>query len=200
MTKRHGEDRHAQIIQEATRLFSRDGYRKVTIKQIAQACGITEPALYRHFASKQAIYDAVLDSLEKRLVSITIFEELADELNVETLLRSLAEHILFFYKKHEEMYRLLLYSALEGHEKARHVHALIRGTYVRFLIERFDQIYKAGRMLEKNNEVTARCFVGMVFDCALGFTLWRGMQGKIYEPMAVLNNNIPIYVNGLTKR
>lgn len=200
MPKHTREPRPAQIIKEATQLFSRDGYKKVTIKQLAQACGITEPALYRHFKSKQAIYDAVLDSLEAQLVSIKIFDELAETLEVEPLLRGLAEHIISYYKEHEEVYRLLLYSALEGHQKAKHVHGLIRGKYVRFLIDRFNQIHEAGRMMEKNNEITARCFVGMVFDCALGFTLWKGMQGKVYDPMHVINNNIPIYVQGLTKK
>ena len=60
-------DRKTQILTEATRLFSEYGYDKVTIKTLAEACGITEPALYRHYKSKDDIYDTVLDSLEERL-------------------------------------------------------------------------------------------------------------------------------------
>ncbi|MCK5408425.1 MAG: helix-turn-helix transcriptional regulator, partial [Candidatus Krumholzibacteria bacterium] len=35
------QNRAEQIVVEATELFSRDGYRKVTTRQLAEACGIT---------------------------------------------------------------------------------------------------------------------------------------------------------------
>lgn len=194
------ENRSAQIVEEATHLFSRDGFKKVTIKQLAKACDITEPALYRHFESKDKIYEAVLDSLEARLVNEDIFKifERVDEL--DKLLQGLAEHILAFYTDNKDIYRLLLFSALEGHERAKHVYALIRGKHVEFLIKRLDSLYELGLIRKKNNEITARCFIGMVFDCALGFSLWKGMQGRLYQPAEVIANNIPIYINGLKKQ
>ena len=80
-------DRKAQILTEATRLFSEFGYDKVTIKILADACGITEPALYRHYASKDAIYDTVLDSIEERLKeNDQVFEGMAKDTHFETFL------------------------------------------------------------------------------------------------------------------
>jgi len=198
LQKKH-TNRFAQIVEEATRLFSRDGFKKVTIKKLAMACSITEPALYRHFESKDKIYEAVLDSLEARLINEEIFKEFEQVDELDHLLQGLAEHILCFYKKNEDIYRLLLFSALEGHERAKRVYALIRGKHAEFLAQRLDHLYKMGRIQKKNNEITARCFIGMVFDCALGFSLWKGMQGKLYEPADVIVNNIPIYINGLRK-
>lgn len=195
-----GRDRTAQIIKEAGRLFSRNGYEKVTIKQIADECGVTEPAIYRHFESKEAIYVAVLDSLEERVTGQNIFEELGEEESIEALLHGLAEHILDFYGKNKDLYRLLLYSSLGGHQRAKRVFSMLRGRYVEFLIKRLDALYKSGEIVKKNNEITARCFIGMVFDCATGFTLWKDFQGKMYKPSEVISNNIPIYVSGLKKR
>ncbi len=48
------------ILKEAHRPFMEQGYRAVSTRQIAAACGITQPALYRHFATKQELYIAVL--------------------------------------------------------------------------------------------------------------------------------------------
>jgi AcrR family transcriptional regulator len=48
------------ILQVAQRLFMEQGYRTVSTRHIAAACGITQPALYRHFATKQDLYVAVL--------------------------------------------------------------------------------------------------------------------------------------------
>lgn len=191
--------RKRQIIDEATQLFSRLGYDRVTVKQLGEICGITEPAIYRHFPSKDAIYDAVLDSLEHRMDTAALFTKLGTEDDVENLLHGLATHVIDFFSEHDELYRLLLYSALKEHAKARHVYDVIRGTYVHFLQSQLDRLQAADLIVEKNNEITARCFVGMVFDCALSRTLWRGMQGKVFEPADVINNNVPIYARGLRK-
>lgn len=192
-------DRKKQILTEATRLFSCYGYDKVTIKSLAEACGITEPALYRHFDSKEAIYGKVLDSIQDQLGGYEIFNKLENEMDLEVLLKNLAGHIIDYFSKNEDLYRLLLFAALREHPKAKRVYDIIRGSYVKFLIKQLDKFYREGIIIEKNNEVTARCFIGMVFDCALSTTLWKGFQGKQYRPPDVIANNVPIYVRGLLK-
>lgn len=54
-----GETRQT-ILRAAHRLFMEFGYRAVSTRQIAEACGLTQPALYHHFADKQDLYVAVL--------------------------------------------------------------------------------------------------------------------------------------------
>ena len=193
-------DRKAQILHEATRLFSDAGYDKVTIKQLADACSITEPALYRHYASKEAIYDTVLDSIESRLGTNELFPELEKIDDIQPFLESFALHIIHYFTKNEDIYRLLLFSALRGHNKAKRVYQIIRGTYVKFLVIQLDRFYENGKIIKKNNEITARCFTGMVFDCALSTTLWKGFQGKTYKPEDIVANNVPIYARGLTTK
>jgi AcrR family transcriptional regulator len=192
------EDRKKQIITEAMRLFAHYGYDLVTIKQLADACGISEPALYRHFDSKEAIYGAVLDSLKSTLDYLPLFERLQSESRPGVVLSELASHILDFFNRHRETYRLLLYSTLREHSKARKIFREIRGPYVDFLTQQLERLYAEGKIRKKNNEITARCFVGMVFDCALSSSLWRGFQGQVYEPDEIIANNVPIFVDGLT--
>jgi AcrR family transcriptional regulator len=194
---RKSEERTEQIVRKATELFSNDGYGKVTVKQLAAACGVTEAALYRYFGSKEDIYSAVLDNIEERLTNDSFFETHAGELDIEKLLFALANHVLTCYREHSDICRLLLFSALEGHEKAEHVFDIVRGKYLKFLKRSLDRMHAEGRVVAKNNEITARCFVGMVFDCALGFSLWKGMQGRMHDPEKVIANNVPIYVSGL---
>jgi AcrR family transcriptional regulator len=186
-------------VEQATALFAREGYDRVTIKQLAAACGITEPALYRHFDSKEAIYVAVLDGLRRLSAPRDLAKSLASEHDLEVILTTMARHILKFYSAHTETYRLLLFAALGGHEKARQVFRTVRGTYARLLTETLKQLHAEGRVRAQNPEITGRCFVGMVFDCALGVSLWKGLQGKVFSPEEVIANNIPIYVEGLRK-
>jgi AcrR family transcriptional regulator len=55
-----------KILQEALTLFSEQGYDAVSVVQIAEAVGIKAPSLYKHYKSKQAIFQAILDEMQKR--------------------------------------------------------------------------------------------------------------------------------------
>jgi len=48
------------ILRTATRLFMEYGYRAVSTRQIADICGLTQPALYHYFSDKQDLYVAVM--------------------------------------------------------------------------------------------------------------------------------------------
>jgi AcrR family transcriptional regulator len=191
--------RKRQIVAEATRLFGNRGYDRVTTKDLAASCGVSEPALYRYFPAKEAIYDAVLSSLESRLQVKELFDSLENEQDIEKLLSDLASHIFLFFRTNQDIYRLMLYSTLGGHTKARRIYRAVRGTYVDFLIRHLDRFAAADLILPKNNIITARCFVGMVFECALSSTLWKGFIGKRFHPADIVNNNIPIFARGLRK-
>lgn len=52
-----------KILDAALTLFSEKGYANVFVGQIAEAVGIKAPSLYKHFKSKQDIFDAILDEV-----------------------------------------------------------------------------------------------------------------------------------------
>ena len=56
-----GEERRLQILRIAVRLFSQHGFRGTTTKEIAQAAGVSEAMVFRHFATKEELYTAILD-------------------------------------------------------------------------------------------------------------------------------------------
>ena len=54
-----------RILDEALTLFSENGYGNVYVAQIAEAVGIKAPSLYKHYKSKQDIFNAILDEMKK---------------------------------------------------------------------------------------------------------------------------------------
>ena len=56
------EDTKQRILDKALELFSAQGYDSVSVGEIAKAVGIKAPSLYNHFSSKQAIFDAIVES------------------------------------------------------------------------------------------------------------------------------------------
>lgn len=62
-TRRRPKDRKASIALAAAELFCARGFHNVGIEDIAKAVGITGPAIYRHFATKQAVLTAAVEEL-----------------------------------------------------------------------------------------------------------------------------------------
>jgi AcrR family transcriptional regulator len=55
------EKRRQAVLDTACRVFAKSSYRGATTAQIARESGVSEPILYRHFASKRDLYLACLD-------------------------------------------------------------------------------------------------------------------------------------------
>ncbi|HEX4055951.1 MAG TPA: TetR/AcrR family transcriptional regulator [Tepidisphaeraceae bacterium] len=61
--------RREQLIGVATKIFARWGYNAATTAAIADASGVTEPILYRHFASKQDMFIVIARAMSKQTMS-----------------------------------------------------------------------------------------------------------------------------------
>jgi AcrR family transcriptional regulator len=60
-TRLPAAERRLELIETAVRVFAEGSYRGTTTAEIARAAGVSEPILYRHFASKRDLYFAALD-------------------------------------------------------------------------------------------------------------------------------------------
>jgi AcrR family transcriptional regulator len=64
-TRMSAEDRRANLLDAARTVFLRHGYAGARTKDIAKEAGVTEPVLYQHFESKEALFQAaILEPLE----------------------------------------------------------------------------------------------------------------------------------------
>lgn len=58
-------ERRAEIVRAAQQLFAQKGYDGTSIEDIGAAVGLTGPAIYRHFDSKQALFVATFRSADE---------------------------------------------------------------------------------------------------------------------------------------
>lgn len=64
LTRAESQERtRQQLVEAATKLFLRDGFRATTLEQIGEAAGYTRGAVYSNFASKTEMGIAVIDGL-----------------------------------------------------------------------------------------------------------------------------------------
>jgi AcrR family transcriptional regulator len=62
-----GQATREQLIAVATQLFASRGYEGTSIEAVQQGAGVSRGSLYHHFASKDALFEAVLEEIEARV-------------------------------------------------------------------------------------------------------------------------------------
>src|SRR3954469_9702423 len=58
-SKLSSEERRAAIIKAVRRLFADNGFHGTTTRELAQAAGVSEALLFKHFPNKEALYSAM---------------------------------------------------------------------------------------------------------------------------------------------
>lgn len=61
MSRLPAAQRREQLLDTAARLFGERGFAGATTAELAKAAGVTEPIIYRHFASKKDLFIALLE-------------------------------------------------------------------------------------------------------------------------------------------
>jgi len=62
--------RREQILDTAARLFAERGFHGVSVVELGAACGISGPALYKHFESKDAMLAEMLVEISEELLRV----------------------------------------------------------------------------------------------------------------------------------
>lgn len=163
-TRMRGETRRKQIVAVAAELFASRGFSGTTTKEIAEGAGVSEAIIFRHFASKDQLYAAILDDKVKQGTQRikAQLEDAASRRDDRAFFGVLALEMLDFHCNDRTFMRLLLFSALEGHElssiffdsTARDIRNHIR-KYIK-------QRSLDGAFRSIDPAVAARAFVGMV--------------------------------------
>jgi len=170
-----GDERRLQILKVAMRLFSQRGFRGTTTKEIAQAAGVSEAMVFRHFATKEELYSAILDHkacLHDDLDPLQMVAEAIRRKDDCAVFEGIALDALNHHESDPEFQRLLLYSALEEHELAQmfwekfvlRVYHSLR-TYIR-------QRQRDGAFKNVEPFVIVRAFIGMIIHHSLNNNLW----------------------------
>ena len=116
MAKRlSAEERRASIIKVAKRLFAHSGFHGVSIDEIVKEVGVSPAILYRHFESKDELYEAVLQEFSATRESY-VAAVVADDNGFEQVLRGMTTVFVSSIMNHPDMLKMEMHSQLEGSE------------------------------------------------------------------------------------
>ncbi|HSB11658.1 MAG TPA: TetR/AcrR family transcriptional regulator [Blastocatellia bacterium] len=194
----HAEDRRLQIVAVAAELFSQTGFRGTTTKEIADRAGVSEAIIFRHFATKDDLYRAILDYKVKQATDRmqTNLNEAANRKDDDAYFGSLAYEMLEFHSKDRTFMRLLLFSALERHDLAEmffHSTAREMKNHIRRYIK---QRIADGAFRRIDPALAARAFVGMVLNQAQVRNIFRDDDLR-YSNRQMADRFVDIFLAGI---
>ena len=197
-----GDERRSQILRVAVGLFSHEGFRGTTTKKIAQAAGVSEAMVFRHFATKEELYAAILDHKACSGDAVDLELMVADAVkrrDDRAVFEGLAFHALEHHEHDPNFQRLLLHAALEGHELAQmFFEKFVRRVY-EFLGSYIRERQREGAMIEMDPAIVVRSFIGMIIHHSLNNNLWDPQRRLLnLSNEAAAQNFTAILLQGIT--
>ena len=109
----HKRNRRQQILETLARELETNPGSRITTASLAHAVGVSEAALYRHFASKAKMFEALIDFAEESVFG-RINSILSQEKNAVIRCENICRLLLGFSEKNPGITRILLGDALVG--------------------------------------------------------------------------------------
>ncbi len=181
MTRQKTLVRQHQIIEAARNLIAAKGMDGVTIDAIAEEVGLTEGAIYRHFASKHQILSLLVDDIERTLLDTVESAQTEGASAVDSL-----EHILEAHLSDVEGHRAVSFVVIaeamgfDGTTLAPKV-SLMFTRYLELIQAVLDRGIREGSIRpDINANAAATTFFGLIQSTA---TLWalNGYAGQLAE-------------------
>ncbi len=195
-------DRRQEIIASAMELFARKGFRGTTTRDLATHAEINEAIIFRYFKTKEELYSAIIEEkagIERRDSRLEEFQRLAATNDDEKFFKAIGTAFLEKHETDTTFLRLLLFSALEGHQLSDMFAASMaaRHPLTDYIQRRIDEgAFREGL----DAQLSARAFLGMFAS----FTLWQEIFGfkkkHPHDRDEVVRTFVSIFLEGIAKK
>jgi AcrR family transcriptional regulator len=187
-----GDDRQAQLLGIACRLFSERGFNGTSLRDIADEAKVTKAALYYHFPNKESLFaKIVLESLEALVNQVREACEEADtpEAKVRAFMLTTAEN----YQHNREAWTASS-NAFRTHgdspSKAKAV--ALRDQYEKLLRGFIRDGIESGHFRQVDPAMAGRVLLASVNS----MSRWHNPKGKLTPPL-VVDQFVDIVLHGL---
>ncbi len=171
-------ERKRQLLEHAKHLFLAHGYQNTTTEKIAEAAGVSEPVLYRHFANKKALFLEVLEAI--RAATLTRWRaETAGLFDPLAKLHAIADMYLDTTREQAREFRVMHRTLIETDDAE--IKALLRSFYLdseALLAEVIREGQHAGVF---RRSLDPRVGAWELIRTALGYTLTLPLDIPLYQ-------------------
>ena len=167
MTKRlSAEERRTTIIDVAKRLFAQSGFHGVSIGQIVKEVGVSPSILYRHFNSKDELYEAVLHEFSCTRESY-VDAVVVDDNSFESVLRAMTTVFINSIVKDPDLLKMEMHSQLEGNTASREFFVNRWKSFTDYIEFNLKEMHAQGRIESLNFKAAALMYQSMIREVLL---------------------------------
>lgn len=166
-----------RIVEEALTLFAQKGYQGTSVKNIAEAVGIKDSSLYKHYKSKKEIFDTIVQEMSVRMERMSKEKGLPDEKDMdkaaelygsisENSLLLLSEQIFLYYLKDEfasRFRRMLVIEQYRDEEVYKVYQKIFMNAAISYQTRLFAEMIRRGVFEGENAEAMAVNFYAPIF-------------------------------------
>ena len=192
-------DRKKQLIDISMKLFSEQGFDGTSTRQIAEAAGINEAIIFRHFKTKEDLYWAVLaDRIESRGRNRRVRELLASQRNTRDILVGVAEVMLDRTGDDTAVTRLLFYSALRNRDLSDRFFQTYANEKFELLADFIARRIEQGEFRGVDPLTAARSFLGMIIFHYLIQELLGGERYRTLDNRELAREVTDLFIGGIS--
>jgi AcrR family transcriptional regulator len=192
-------DRKKQLLEIAMKLFSEQGFDGTTTREIAEAAGVNEALIFRHFRTKENLFWAVLsDRVERRGRNRRIRELAKSEGDFREVLVAIAETLLDRTDDDAAVTRLLFYSALRNRELSHRFFRTYGQEKFETLADHIRVGIAAGRLRAVNPAIAARSFLGMIVYHYLVEEVFGVPHAQALSTRELAEELVSIFIDGIS--
>ncbi len=191
------EQRETLILEAATSLFSENGFKGTTTKAIAQRARVNEALLFRHFPKKEDLYTAIVKTkLEIWTKDVIPDLEKTTSLSLEESLIKIAGILIKEKRKDPSLLRMMLYSALEGHELSRYFFRQ-KLPVVEFLENFLKKKAQKGELRSLDVSLMVRAYLALVHQYSLTAELFDAKAYFERSEKEVISQFVKVFIQGI---
>jgi len=197
--KRHmpAGSRREQILQGAMRLFAQKGFRGTTTREIARHLGISEALMFKYFPSKEALYRAIIQKRTDGSEEMLFPKEAIQAKDDQQVFQSIASYLIRKNTEDPTFMRLILYSALEGHDLSRIFFENNAMEKAKLLSKYIRQRIKEKTFRKVPPLLAARAFIGMVIHYVQAQEIYGMKKFFHFSHKKVVETFVDAFLNGL---
>ncbi len=189
-------ERRAAILAVAKVLFSDKGYHGVPVDEIARRVGVSPAILYRHFSSKEALYEEVLNSIACKRESY-VDAVVSSNGSFDDVLKKITRIYIDSVSEDPDYLRMELQSALEGSDATRQFFDNRWKPFTDFIEFSLGELMAQKRIEPLNARVAALAYQGMIREALYAKCIYRSSRYRDVPLPELCDHLIGLFLNAV---
>ena len=189
-------ERRASILAVAKVLFADRGYHGVSVDEIAKRLGVSPAVLYRHFDSKDALYEAVLNEIACKRESY-VEAALSGPDDFASVLTRMARVYIDSVARDPDYLKMEMHSVLEGASTTQQFFESRWKSFTDYIEVTMKELAPFGKVSQVNPLIASLMFQGMVREALYAKCVYQSAHYRQISLSALTDQLIALFLKAI---